>query len=78
MSPVVVTKIKVHIPRNFWCSFSLESFTTNWDECENHRKSPKSKVNRNRFALVRNLLSKKISLSVSCKKVNHWPFALVI
>ena len=28
MSPVVVTKIKVHIPRNFWCSFSLESSTT--------------------------------------------------
>ena len=45
MSPVVVTKIKVHIPRNFWCGSSLESFTTNWDECENHRKVPKSKVN---------------------------------
>ena len=28
MSPVVVTKIKVHIPRDFWCSFSLESSTT--------------------------------------------------
>ena len=35
-------------------------------------------LNRNKSALVRNLLSKKISLSVSCKKVNHWPFALVI
>ena len=43
MSPVVVTKIKVHIPRNFWCSFSLESSTTNWDECENHRKRQKAK-----------------------------------
>ena len=35
-------------------------------------------LNWNRSALVRNLLSKKISLSVSYKKVNHWPFALVI
>ena len=45
MSPVIVTKIKVHISRNSWRSFSLESFITNCEECENYRKSPKCKVN---------------------------------